>query len=328
MGEKDEKKKEVVLKLELHCEGCAKKVRRSISNLEGVEKVKTKCKAKKLNVTGNVDPTYLREVVETKTKKKVELISPPPPKKDGGSGGAAAPAVEEKSHQKKIKENKLADDDNNKKPKEGAVVSSHVVMKTKLHCEDCANKIKRIILKNFEGVGSVTTDLHKDLIMVTGSPEPEKLVTYLRERLKRGVDIITIPPAAGDTKKDKVVGDDGGGDKNNGGDQKTKEAAKLVEAVVYKMEHHSNYNNNSQTHYAMPMHMPMPMPMAMPMYNQSYSNDEHHHGMVMGHDSNRGNYMHAYVHGPPAPPPPTYLNMESSSDHMFSDENPNGCTLM
>lgn len=313
MGEKDEKKNEikkedecttVVLKLELHCEGCAKKVRRSISNLEGVEKVKSDCKANKLNVTGSVDPTWLREVVETKTKKKVELISPPPPKNDAASGGAAA---EKKPDQKKIEENKTDHIDDNKKPKEAAV--SSVVMKTKLHCDDCANKIKRIILKNFEGVDTVTTDLHKDLIMVTGASilEPEKLVTYLREKLKRGVDIITIPlkkdnaAAAGDDTKEKLASG-----------EIIKEAAKLVE-LVNKMEHHSNYINNSQTHYA----MPMPMPMPMPMYNQSY-NDDHHHGMVMPHPNT------GYIHGPPPLPPPTYLE----SDHMFSDENPNGCSLM
>lgn len=34
-GKKDDGAATVVLKLDLHCEGCAKKVRRSISHLEG-----------------------------------------------------------------------------------------------------------------------------------------------------------------------------------------------------------------------------------------------------------------------------------------------------
>lgn len=77
-----------------------------ISICEGVEKVKTDCEANKLTVTGNVDPTWLRERIEYKTKKKVELISPQP-KKDGGD--------KKKEEPKKEEAKKPADD---KKPKE------------------------------------------------------------------------------------------------------------------------------------------------------------------------------------------------------------------
>lgn len=51
---------------------------------EGVERVKADCESNKLTVTGKVDPTRLRERLEYKTKKKVELLSPQP-KKDGKS---------------------------------------------------------------------------------------------------------------------------------------------------------------------------------------------------------------------------------------------------
>ncbi|KAL3646795.1 hypothetical protein CASFOL_009339 [Castilleja foliolosa] len=125
----------VVLKLDLHCEGCAKKVRRSINHLEGVEKVKADCDAKKLTVRGTVDPTWLRDTVENKTKKKVELISPMP-KKDSGATAGGDMKADEKSEKKT--------EEINKKPNE-AVIST-VVMKIKLHCDGCAHKIKRIIL--------------------------------------------------------------------------------------------------------------------------------------------------------------------------------------
>ncbi|GFP87213.1 cytochrome p450 72a15 [Phtheirospermum japonicum] len=74
-----------------------------------VEKVKADCAANKLSVTGNVDPAWLRERVEYKTNKKVELISPLP-KKDGGGGDKKA---DEKSDKKP--DEKKADDN---KPKE------------------------------------------------------------------------------------------------------------------------------------------------------------------------------------------------------------------
>ncbi|KAL0344658.1 UNVERIFIED_CONTAM: Heavy metal-associated isoprenylated plant protein 3 [Sesamum radiatum] len=345
----------VVLKLDLHCEGCAKKVRRSVSHLEGVEKVKAECEAKKLTVTGNVDPAWLRDKVETKTKKKVELISPQPqPPKDGGGGAAADKKAEEKP------EKKAADDI--EKPKEAAV--STVVMKIKLHCDGCANKIKRVILKNVNGANKVTTDLQKHLVTVTGTMDVNKLTTYLKEKLKRGVEI--VPPkkddhasnqqnvkeagggekekdgnggGGGEEKKDKEGGKSsgggGGGEKKEvGGDKKDDESKHAgggggggggggegskgnegTKVEVNKMEYHSF---NPHTYYA-----------AMPMYNRTYANQDYVHVPMYHHQGypNTG-YVVQYAHGPP-PPPPTYLNMnDNTNDHMFSDENPNGCFVM
>lgn len=43
----------------------------------------------KITVTGNVDPTSVKERIEKKTKKKVEIVSPQV-KKDGGGGDKKA----------------------------------------------------------------------------------------------------------------------------------------------------------------------------------------------------------------------------------------------
>lgn len=75
----------------------------------GVEQAKTDCVANILTVTGKADPSAIKTMLEQKTKKKVELVSPPP-KKDGG-GGDKKP--EEKAQKKE--EDKKSDD---KKPKE------------------------------------------------------------------------------------------------------------------------------------------------------------------------------------------------------------------
>ena len=65
----------------------------------GVEEVKTDCGANKVTVKGtNVDFTAIKERLEEKTKRKVELVSPQP-KKDGGGGGDKKP--EEKKAEKK-----------------------------------------------------------------------------------------------------------------------------------------------------------------------------------------------------------------------------------
>lgn len=77
-----------------------------------MEEVKADCATNKITVQGNVDPSWLREKVEQKTKKKVELLSPQP-KKDGSGGGdkKADDKSEKKSDDKKKEEG-------NKKPKE------------------------------------------------------------------------------------------------------------------------------------------------------------------------------------------------------------------
>lgn len=77
--------------------------------------MKADCDANKLTVTGNVDAAALRERVEYKTKKKVELISPQP-KKDAaaGGGGGGDKKADEKPAEKKAEEKKGDD----KKPKE------------------------------------------------------------------------------------------------------------------------------------------------------------------------------------------------------------------
>lgn len=130
----------------MHCEGCAQKVRRFVRHTHGVEKVKSDCETGKLTIKGDVDPTWLRERVEIKTKKKVELISSPPKKDAAGDKKSAGDgAGDKKSGEKTEKktEDKKADE---KKPKE-APVSSVVALKIRMHCEGCAHKIKRVIKK-------------------------------------------------------------------------------------------------------------------------------------------------------------------------------------
>ncbi|KAK9291280.1 hypothetical protein L1049_009469 [Liquidambar formosana] len=126
MGEKDAGKNEgekkadagkkddgaVVLNLEMHCEGCAKKVKRFVkNNIDGVKDAKADRPNNKLMVWGKVDVVKLREKLQEKTKKKVELISPQPKKDAKDSGGDKKP--DEKSEKKP--DEKKADD---KKPKE------------------------------------------------------------------------------------------------------------------------------------------------------------------------------------------------------------------
>ncbi|KAH0986035.1 hypothetical protein GBA52_013212 [Prunus armeniaca] len=91
--EKEEKKEEeppeILLKVDMHCEACARKVARALKGFEGVEDVTTDSKARKVVVKGKAaDPIKVCERLQKKSGKKVELISPPEEKKEepGGRG--------------------------------------------------------------------------------------------------------------------------------------------------------------------------------------------------------------------------------------------------
>ncbi|KAL3370474.1 hypothetical protein AABB24_007492 [Solanum stoloniferum] len=70
---------EIVLKVDMHCEACARKVARSLKGFQGVEEVKADSKASKVVIKGkNADPLKVCERIKKKSGRKVELISPLP----------------------------------------------------------------------------------------------------------------------------------------------------------------------------------------------------------------------------------------------------------
>lgn len=64
--------------------------------MTGVESVKVDTAANKLTVLGNADPWELKQRVETRIRRKVDIISPAnPPKKDAAAGDAKKPAADD-----------------------------------------------------------------------------------------------------------------------------------------------------------------------------------------------------------------------------------------
>ncbi|CAN4126182.1 unnamed protein product [Withania somnifera] len=317
----------IVLKLDLHCEGCAQKVRRFIRHTRGVENVKSDCESGKLTIKGDVDPSWLREKVEIKTKKTVELISSPPKKgssddagdNKGGGHGAGDKKSSEKAEKKT--QDKQADE---KKPKEIQQVSGVVALKVRVHCDGCAHKIKQVI-KKIKGVQQVNIESEKDLVTVKGMMDINKLTPYLTKKLKQNVEFVPLKQGK-DGDNDKKEKESGGGDKEEkkegdskvaisggggGGSRSVEDAKEQKTEVINKMEY-CGYNAN--TFYGMPMQ------------NQSYMNQGYGATMYDPGYAHTG-YVVEYGHQPqyvPPPPPPTYLN----AHQMFSDENPNGCFIM
>ncbi|KAL5136963.1 Heavy metal-associated isoprenylated plant protein 6 [Glycine soja] len=291
----------VVYKLDLHCEGCVKKIKRTCRHFQGVETVKADLSSNKVTVTGKLDAEKLRDKIAERTKKKVDIISAPPKKEAAATENPPEKKVEEKKPEEKKPEEKSKE--------------SMVVLKIKLHCDGCIAKIRRIIMR-FKGVQSVSLDGSKDLVTVKGTMDVKEMVSYLNEKLKRNVEVVP-PPKKDDDKKEKEG--DGGEkkekEKDGGGEKKEKDVAAAAE-VINKMEYmhqmappsfwYDGGHFPGQTNYAMEVH---------PGYGASANNHYVEPGYV-----NQGY--------PLQPPLPYYMHPHAPPPQMFSDENPNACSIM
>uniref|UniRef100_A0A7N0V5I7 HMA domain-containing protein n=2 Tax=Kalanchoe fedtschenkoi TaxID=63787 RepID=A0A7N0V5I7_KALFE len=337
---KNEDAVNVVLKLDMHCSGCVKKLKKFVRGIDGVAVVKVDFDSNKLTVTGKVDPSKLRELLASKTNKKVELISPQPKKPD------PVVAVEKQAEKPAPPPEKPKEAEEAPKPKSQAPPST-VVLKTKLHCDGCSHKIRKIVAR-FKGVQDVTIDGARDLITVTGTVDVTEMIPYLVEKLRRNVELVptakrdesgdkkTAPAAAavsaadgGDEKKNAAAGEEKKG-KEKGGDEETKkkdeEGGEVVKVEAQRMVYqyqpnYGGYNYNS--------------PGAGPSTTYWYGGGGGGYGQdnrmwSQGYDGGRAaaeerrnvgyvieHFQYPNHHAPPYEEP-----------GMFSDENPNACSVM
>ncbi|KAJ1295434.1 hypothetical protein BS78_01G223800 [Paspalum vaginatum] len=325
----------IVLKVDLHCAGCAGKVRKAIKRAPGVESVTTDMAAGKVVVSGPADAAELKQRIEARAKKPVQIISAGagPPKKDkeekkadGGGGdkkadkekaaGGEKKADKEKGGggDKKAGKEKGAEKPEEKKPKEPK--QETVTLKIRLHCEGCIDRIKRRIYK-IKGVKDVTVEAAKDLVKVTGTMDAAALPAYLRDKLSRDVEVVAAGKKdgggdkKGDDSKDKGAG---GGDKKKdggGGDEKKdKDKSASASVAPTPMADAGMYQMPPPYGYA-------PYPPA----PAGYYGAHHHAGFYP-------NAAGAQYPPPPAPPTYPYGAAHLHAPQMFSDENPNACSVM
>lgn len=273
---------EIVLKVYMHCEGCARKVRRCLKGFDGVEDVTTDCRTSKVVVKGDkADPLKVLARVQRKSHRQVELISPipppPPPEEQKKPEEKEAPKAEEK----KV---------------EIPVIT--VVLGVYMHCEACAQGLKKRI-QRLKGVESVEPDLKSSQVAVKGALEAEKLVDYVYKRMGKQATIIKVeaekkeeekpkeekkPEESSEKEQAKKEEEEGGKDKKDGGGEPP---AKAEAADESKLE----LKKNELQYYYYPHYQQQQQQI----YPQRYVQE----------------YQHEY----PSP-------------QMFSDENPNACSVM
>ncbi|KAL7598005.1 hypothetical protein Lser_V15G21302 [Lactuca serriola] len=268
---------EVVLRVFMHCEGCARKVRRCLKGFEGVEDVVTDCKTHKVVVKGEkADPLKVLERVQKKSHRKVELLSPIP------TPEAEEPKKPEQEEPAKSEE---------KKDEQPTVIS--VVLKVHMHCEACAQEIRKRILK-MKGVESVVPDLKSSQVEVKGTFPAAELVDYVHKRTGKIAVIVKQDPEPKKEEdangKDEKKGGDGGGEKKE--EKKADEGGEKQEATAKPEDAAAaaavlELRKNEYYYY---------QPANYQLYPPRYAAEA------------------AYAY-PPAP-------------EMFSDENPNACSVM
>ncbi|KAH6813602.1 Heavy metal transport/detoxification superfamily protein [Perilla frutescens var. frutescens] len=164
MGEEGKQPLPLVLFVDLHCVGCAKKIERSILKIRGVEGVAIDMTKNEVTIKGVVEPQAVCNRIMKKTKRNAKVLSPLPE-----AEGEPLPQV----------------------------VASQVTglitieLNVNMHCEACAEQLKKKILKM--KVRTAETELSSGKVTVTGTMDADRLVDYVYRRTKKQAKIVPQP---------------------------------------------------------------------------------------------------------------------------------------
>ncbi|XP_057740963.1 heavy metal-associated isoprenylated plant protein 9-like [Arachis stenosperma] len=179
--EKKEEKQEAkppspcVLFVDLHCMGCVKKIERYVMKMKGVEGVVIDMAKNEVTIKGIVEPQAICNIITKKAKRRANVISPLPL-----AEGEAAPEVVTSQV--------------------SAPVS--VELNVNMHCEACAEQLKKKILK-MKGVQAAVTEFSTGKITVTGTMDANKLVDYVYRCTKKQAKIVPQPEPEPEKKKEE-----------------------------------------------------------------------------------------------------------------------------
>ncbi|KAJ1298755.1 hypothetical protein BS78_01G477900 [Paspalum vaginatum] len=321
----------VVLKMDLHCAGCAHKVKKAIKRVPGVESIVADVTANRIVVAGTADAAALKARLEAKTKKPVEIISAgsagPGEKKadkDGGAGEKKADKHASSNSKEEEKEKEKKQPPEEKKPKEETVL-----LKIRLHCDGCADRIRRRIYK-IKGVKDVVLDGNaKDEVKVTGTMDIPAMLSYLKEKLNRDVEAVAPANAKKDGKDEKK--DKGAdGDKNKGKGIEAAAGTSTAAAAAFMAAPPEPTTYHVAPPYGYVAYQQAPPPASASYYPYPYYGNGDG-GMGYANHSAPAYYpdgSHQQQQQQQGYPPYPYRFDMAPPPQLFSDENPNACSVM
>ncbi|GKV25477.1 hypothetical protein SLEP1_g34914 [Rubroshorea leprosula] len=244
-----------VLCVDLHCVGCAKKIERSIMKIRGVEGVVTDMSQNQVTIKGIVEPQAVCTKIMKKTKRKAKVLSPLPAAEGDPMPEVVTSQVSE---------------------------LTTVELNVDMHCQACADQLKKKILK-MKGVQTAVTEYSTGKVMVTGTMDANKLVDYLYRRTGKQVRIVPQPepepekeeakkPEKPEEKKEEKPSQEA---KKEEGDQKGEE--KKEEKEGRKKEGEESINSeeegiNKMIYYYQPLYVIEQMPPAPQLFSDENPN--------------------------------------------------------
>ncbi|CAA0815044.1 Heavy metal transport/detoxification superfamily protein [Striga hermonthica] len=233
----------VILRADLHCEGCVSKVLKCIRSFSGVKKASIG-DGQQITVVGKVDPARLCEKLEKKTHKRIEIISPSNDKEgikenDENGGKEGKPG----------KKNEIKGKNSNVKNTKEKLPVTTAVLKVHLHCHGCTRKIYKLVTKT-KGYEDMKMDKVKELVTVRGAMDMSALANSLKKHLKREVQILPQPEKKDNS--DKVINKvqkekEKEKEKEKGGVSKTTSGAGAGEKAVPSGPEKTEGNNNAKS---------------------------------------------------------------------------------
>nr|AHI42989.1 heavy metal-associated protein [Atriplex canescens] len=289
-AKKNDNNENIVIKVDMHCqcEACAKKISKALRGYQGVEEVVVDRKTNTVKVKGKTgEGLKLCDRIRYKTGRNAQLLSP-------------LPKPPQKDEKPKQEENK---DEPPKKDQPPPVVT--VVLKAHMHCEACAQHLRKRIRK-IKGIESVETDVGKSTVTVKGViGDPEALAQYVHKKTKKQVSIIKDAPKNNNNNNNNAQ-DNATTTKTSSNEQENNNNNKKDDNNKENKEVNNNINDNTIIDQDVKKMMMMGG-------NINGSNDYYW-------PAPRYDYMVDYNN--------VHYNHNYQPPQIFSDENPNACSIM
>ncbi|WCJ22838.1 Heavy metal-associated isoprenylated plant protein 4 [Euphorbia peplus] len=164
-----------VYKVNLHCQQCARDIKKPLLSIQGVHSVDADFEKAEIKVRGGIDVIKIHKRIEKLSKKKVELVSPQIKKEI---------VVTEKKVVKEVKK------------------VSTTTVKVHMHCDKCENDLKSRLLKH-KGIYNVKTDMKTHNLTVEGTIESEKLIAYIKKKVNKRAEIVASKIQKKEEKKEE-----------------------------------------------------------------------------------------------------------------------------
>ncbi|XP_057442326.1 heavy metal-associated isoprenylated plant protein 9 [Lotus japonicus] len=268
-----------VLYVDLHCVGCAKKIERYMMKMRGVEGLVIDMAKNEVTIKGIVEPQAICDMITKKTKRRAKVISPLP-----AAEGEPIPEVV------------------------NSQVSGPVTVElnVNMHCEACAEQLKRKILQ-MRGVQTAVTEFTTGKVLVTGTMDANKLVEYVYRRTKKQAKIVPQPEPEPEKKEEgkeeeKPAAEEGKPEEKKE-EEKAAEEAKKEEGGEEKNDNKEEKGGEEG--------------------KEEGKKEENNNGAVvnMEEELSMKRMMYYYQY------PPLYVIERMPPPQLFSDENPNACCI-